>query len=83
MESMSLSPYSPPPRQIALEGNGCQPGLEGLHFNGMVEVQQQEDFSNHEGTQGHVLGGDVGEGTEEGLKWVTRGKKWYRKMIKK
>ena len=49
----------------------------------MVEVQQQEDFSNREGTQGHVLGGDVGEGTEEGLKWVTHGKKWYRKMIKK
>lgn len=50
---------------------------------GVVEVQRQEDFSNREGTQGHVLGGDIGEGTEEGLKWVTHGKKWYRKTINK
>lgn len=44
----------------------------------MVEVQQQEDFSSHEGTQKHVLGGDAGEGTEEGLKWVT-----WKKMVQK
>lgn len=74
---MSLSPYSP-----LLDNSSWREMVLariGGTTNGMVEVQRQEDFSNREGSQGHVLGGDAGEGTEEGPKWVTHGKKMVQK----
>lgn len=55
-ESMSLSPSSPPPRQIALEGRGGEPELEGLRFSGMTETQQHENLPAVRAIKGRCWG---------------------------
>lgn len=46
---------------------------------GWLRFNDRRTFPASEGSQGHVLGGDAGEGTEEGPKWVTHGEKMVQK----